>query len=182
MAKALGLGPSDCRFESGISDTMKDTTLCFLVKEKDNKIHKICLAMKKRGFGVGRWNGSGGKVEEKLKETIEDALVREVSEEIGVKIKDFDKKAELTFNFPHNKEWDQFCHVYFVKDWEGEPSESEEMDPKWFLTEEIPFDSMWPDDIHWLPKVLDNNLVKASFVFGEDDSMLEQDVNIVENL
>ncbi len=161
---------------------MRDTTLCFLVKEKDNKIHKICLAMKKRGFGEGRWNGSGGKVEDKTGETIEEALVREVSEEIGVKINNFDKKAELTFNFPHNKDWDQLCHVYFVRDWKGEPSESEEMAPKWFKREEIPFDSMWPDDVYWLPHVLEDSLIKANFVFGENDDMLEKNIDIVDSL
>jgi len=37
---------------------------------------KIILGMKKRGFGVGRWNGFGGKVEEG--ETIGDAAHREL--------------------------------------------------------------------------------------------------------
>ena len=38
---------------------MKQTTLLFL--RKDNH---ILLAMKKRGFGINKWNGAGGKVEE----------------------------------------------------------------------------------------------------------------------
>ena len=36
---------------------MKISTLCFLVKD-----NQILLAMKKRGFGEGKWNGVGGKV------------------------------------------------------------------------------------------------------------------------
>lgn len=35
---------------------------------------KVLLGMKKRGFGVGRWNGFGGKVEPN--ETIEEAAKR----------------------------------------------------------------------------------------------------------
>lgn len=40
--------------------------------------------MKKRSFGVGRWNGFGGKIEGK--ETIEEGAMRETTEEsdIGV--------------------------------------------------------------------------------------------------
>jgi ADP-ribose pyrophosphatase YjhB (NUDIX family) len=50
---------------------MKEATLCLLI-EGD----KILLAMKKRGFGVGKWNGLGGKVA--LGEKIIDAAIREL--------------------------------------------------------------------------------------------------------
>ena len=158
---------------------MRNATLCFLLKEENNKINEICLAMKKRGFGVGRWNGVGGKVGDKQKETIEDALVRETKEEINVEIKNFYKVAELTFYFPKNKEWDQLVHVYFTKTWKGNPQETEEMRPAWFLINEIPFESMWPDDTHWLLHILNNKLIKAEVIFDEGDIILEQKVNIV---
>jgi hypothetical protein len=32
--------------------------------------------------------------------------------------------------------------------------ESEEMMPKWFALDEIPFDNMWADDKIWLPELL----------------------------
>lgn len=44
-------------------------TLLFIVEEK-----RVLLGMKKRGFGVGRWNGFGGKVQPE--ETIEEAAKR----------------------------------------------------------------------------------------------------------
>ena len=37
---------------------MRQSTLCLLLKEKE-----ILLAMKKRGFGAGKCNGVGGKIE-----------------------------------------------------------------------------------------------------------------------
>jgi len=153
---------------------MRDATLCFLIKEKEGEIAEVCLAMKKRGFGVGRWNGVGGKVGDKNKETIEEALIRETQEEIGVALSKFHKVAELTFIFAPNKDWNQVVHTYFATEWEGEPQESEEMKPQWFAAAEIPFTSMWPDDIHWLPKVLEQNFVKAAFVFGKDDIILKK--------
>lgn len=45
------------------------------------KENQILLAMKKRGFGAGKWNGAGGKIN--AGETIEEATTREVDEELG---------------------------------------------------------------------------------------------------
>ncbi len=44
-------------------------TLVFLVDDD-----RVLLGMKKRGFGAGKWNGFGGKVEPG--ETIEEAAIR----------------------------------------------------------------------------------------------------------
>ena len=137
---------------------MRQATLCLLMKDD-----KILLAMKKRGFGVGKWNGTGGKA--LSNESIFGAAVRETEEEIGVKVKDMEKVAVLSFFFPSNKEWDQDVHVYLVRDWEGEPVESEEMFPQWFDVGSLPFDSMWDDDKYWLPKVLKGEKLKADFTF-----------------
>ena len=159
---------------------MKDTTLCLLVRGEGEGRH-ILLAMKKRGFGQGKWNGVGGKVNEG--ETVEQALVRETGEEIGVRIKDFQKAADLTFVFSGEKpkpDWNQRCHVYLATEWEGEPEESEEMRPKWYPVSKIPFDKMWPDDRHWLPRVLESKKVEATFTFiGEKGDVLK-DVSLRE--
>ena len=52
-----------------------ETTLLLL--RKDNE---ILLAKKKRGFGEGKYNGVGGKLEDG--ETPEEAMIRETEEEI----------------------------------------------------------------------------------------------------
>lgn len=162
-------------------EKLRDVTLVFLVKKEHGVVTDICLAMKKRGFGMGRWNGVGGKLE-LGKETIEEAAIREAREEINVSLKELNKKAELSFYFPHNPAFDQLVHVYFVEKWEGEPEESEEMRPKWFPVDSIPFADMWPDDIFWLPWVLEGDLVKATFKFGEKDIILEKNIDTVEKL
>jgi 8-oxo-dGTP diphosphatase len=161
-------------------NNLRNITLVFLIKKTDSNISEICLAMKKRGFGVGRWNGVGGKLEPN--ETIIEAAKREAQEEIAVTIDNLQKVAELDFYFPHNPSWNQKVHVYFVSDWIGEPKESEEMKPAWFLIPNIPYSEMWPDDKFWLPEVLNNNKVKASFTFGEKDIILNQEITLVENI
>lgn len=159
---------------------MKKATLVFLVKKTNGKISQICLAMKKRGFGVGRWNGVGGKVE--AGETIEDAAKRETTEEISVEAKNLMKVAELDFSFSKNPSWNQVVYAYICEEWSLEPSESEEMQPQWFSVGDIPFAKMWPDDIFWIPEVLKGNLVKASFTFGDGDAIEKKDVKVVKSL
>lgn len=159
---------------------MRNATLLFLIKKSGEKITDICLAMKKVDFGKGRWNGVGGKVEEG--ESIEAATKRETVEEVCVEVGEVKKVAELEFIFVRNPEWSQKVHVFTATEWQGEPIETEEMNPKWFKTEEIPFKEMWPSDMFWLPKVLNNEILKASYTMGDQNVILDQKVETVSSL
>ena len=116
---------------------MKNTTLLFLIKKDSDKVSDVLLAMKKIGFGVGRYNGVGGKVKEG--ETIEEAAARETKEEIGVDVdvKNIVKMGEIEFRFEDKVEWNQMVHIYTTEVWNGEPVESEEMKPYWYKVEDI---------------------------------------------
>lgn len=165
---------------------MKQATLCLLVKE-DQDGKKLLLAMKKRGFGKGKWNGVGGKIDpEKGDINIIDAAIREAEEEIGVKIKNMEKVGILNFRFPYlpeEKAWDQDVHVFLADSWEGEPTESEEMAPKWFDLGDIPFNEMWDDDKFWLPYVLEGKKLEAQFTFDKDsETIAEHKIKIVPKL
>ena len=146
---------------------MQNTTLLFLIKKENQVITDILLAQKKRGFGTGKYNGVGGKVEDG--ETVDAAAIRETKEEIGVDVLETQKVAELTFIYNHKPEWNQVVHIYFCEVWSSEPSESEEVAPSWFAVRDIPYTTMWPDDAIWLPKVLDGQKVDGQFVFEGDE-------------
>ena len=136
--------------------------------------------MKKRGFGAGLWNGIGGKVA--LGETIELAAQREASEEIGIKIIQAKKAALLHFYFPQDpkkKGWNQDVHVFLVSKWEGEPQETEEMRPQWFGIPKIPFEAMWSDDPHWLPKVLAGEIILGWFSFDDNNKVSDYKIKNV---
>ena len=133
--------------------------------------------MKKRGFGKGRWNGVGGKIQKG--ETIKQAAIRETKEEIDVNVKTLKKVGTLDFYFDLNKEWDQSVIVFLVNNWEGSPKETEEMRPKWFNFDNLPFKKMWEDDAYWLPQILAGKKVKAEFSFGENDKLLDQKVKML---
>ena len=154
---------------------MKQATLCLLIKN-----NKVLLAMKKRGFGVGRWNGTGGKVKEG--EEIVGAAIRETKEEIGVDIINPEKVGLFHFTFQNKPEWNQDVTLFLAKEWIGEPIESEEMDPKWFSFDKIPYENMWSDDMYWIPQVLQGKKLEADFLFGQGDKLLSHDIKIVESL
>lgn len=162
-------------FKKSILFPLRQATLCFLIKDD-----QVLLAMKKRGFGVGRWNGVGGKPDSG--ETIEQTAIRETQEEIEVTPKDMELVAVLDFYFLNKPELSQQVVAYLSKDWDGEPRETEEMRPQWYKRDGLPFDAMWPDDDFWIPFVLKGKKVKAEFLFGENDTVLDHNVVEVDAL
>ena len=141
----------------------KVLTLCIVLED-----NKVLLGMKKRGFGEGRWNGFGGKLEEG--ETIEEGALRELQEEIGIKALDMEKVGIIDFSFENDPKTLE-VHIFKVLDYIGEPKESEEMKPEWFPFEKIPYDQMWSDDRHWLPMLLDGKLFKGNFLFDRPSNI-----------
>ena len=150
---------------------MRDATLVFLLKGEPPS--EILLGLKKAGFAHGKINGFGGKVQQG--ESIAAAAVREMEEETGIQVleQDLEKMAHLTFMFPARPEWDQVVHVFLARKWKGEPMESAEMRPAWYKVDEIPFQSMWQDDPHWLPRVLAGQQIKARFTFQADNETVQ---------
>lgn len=149
-------------------------TLCIIREES-----RILLGMKKRGFGEGRWNGFGGKVQ--AGEDVKDAAKREVLEEARIVLKNLEEVGILNFEF-EGKLGILEVHIFKGTEFDGEPKESEEMRPQWFNISEIPYDQMWPDDRCWLPLFLDNKKFKGSYLFGAGDSILKSDLKEVEKI
>ncbi|HSX35419.1 MAG TPA: 8-oxo-dGTP diphosphatase [Patescibacteria group bacterium] len=150
------------------------TTVLFLLRGDE-----ILLAIKKRRFGAGKWNGVGGKADEG--ETIEQTAVRESQEEIGVTPKNLTRLGTIDFYDKADPDFNQLAHVYTATEWDGEPTETEEMRPQWFKTNEVPFDSMWQADSLWMPHVLAGECFKATITFN-GDTLDSHDITTTENL
>lgn len=147
-----------------------ETTLCLLMKD-----NKILLAKKKKGFGAGRYNGAGGKLEGN--ETPEEAMIRETQEEIYVTPTKYEKVGLISFDeFFKGEKTRLFLHLYIVYEWEGDPTESDEMKPEWFDIKDIPYDNMFPDDKYWLPLILKGRKIKAYFEFDEEWNVLSKEI------
>jgi 8-oxo-dGTP diphosphatase/2-hydroxy-dATP diphosphatase len=143
----------------------KIQTVCIIKKDS-----KILLGLKKRGFGMGRWNGFGGKVEEG--ETIEKSVKRETKEEAEIEITNLEKIGIIDFKFEDSA---REVEVHFFKaDIEkGEPTETEEMKPEWFDIENIPYSRMWPDDRYWIPMFLAGKKFRGRFLFNKPSTSEE---------
>ncbi len=146
---------------------MMEATLCF--PTRGNPPRQVLLGWKKVGFGAGKYNGFGGKVE--AGEEIVAAALRELYEETGlIANPDYlQPAAHLNFAFPARPEWNQTVHVFVLSSWRGEPRESREMKPTWFSVDALPLHQMWQDDAYWLPRVLAGERLRARFVFGDDN-------------
>ena len=129
------------------------------------------------GLGQNLIAGIGGKVgdsEEIKSETPEQAMDREVDEEVKVKVLEKTRKGRVRFIFMHkapDSKWNQDVEIYEITKWEGEPTETESTKPVWFDEDEIPWEKMWEDNQHWLPLVLEGKTVDAIFLFSGDNTI-----------
>lgn len=152
----------------------KILTLCII-----HQNNQVLLGMKKRGFGAGKWNGFGGKLQES--ETIEEGLKRESLEEAGVKLQKIEKAGIIDFEFEGDPKILE-VHIFKCSDFSGEPVETEEMRPEWFPTNKIPFNTMWSDDKFWLPLLLEGKKFKGKFVFDGKTNIASHKLYIVGKL
>lgn len=141
-------------------------TLMFIVKDG-----QILLIEKKRGLGAGKINGPGGKIDPG--ETPLEAVIRETQEELLITPIGARKMGELWFSMSEGP--NIHCHVYRADDHIGTPEETDEAVPLWSATHEIPYHSMWEDDRHWLPLLLDETTFLGRFIF-EGESMQQMDM------
>jgi len=148
---------------------MRHVTLIYLQRGNE-----VLLAMKKRGFGEGKWNGSGGKVEQS--ETPLQAAVRETEEELHVTPRNLQKVGEIDFYLLEEPDLNHYTHIYTTAEWDGDPEETEEMRPQWFKISEIPYDHMWGDDRYWLPDAIAGKRFKAMYKLDKDDNIVESTV------
>ncbi|MFN8440965.1 MAG: 8-oxo-dGTP diphosphatase [Caldilineaceae bacterium] len=149
---------------------MIDTTICLPMLGKPP--NQVLLALKKRGFGMGKITGVGGKIE--AGETAAHSAIRELVEEIGITVAlaDLQERGVIDFLFPFKPSWNMRSYLFVVEAWQGSPSESDEVAPHFYPFDQIPFERMWADARHWLPPLLQNQSIRARFVFGEDNETI----------
>lgn len=116
------------------------------------------------------WNGSGGKPQDN--ETVMEAAKREVQEEFNVKVKALDKRGEINFVL-REEEKNVLMHTFLATNWEGEPTETEEMKPSWFGVSKVPYSEMWASDKEWLPAILTGKKIKAKYTYDHEGGIVE---------
>ncbi len=150
----------------------KVLNLCLIVENG-----KILLGMKKRGFGAGRWNGFGGKVEEC--ESIEESAKREMLEESEVEVQNLEERGEIEFTFFDTGNVLE-VHIFKILSYAGVPKETEEMKPQWFEIIDIPFHQMWPDDVYWMPIFLKDKKFKGKITFKDENTIISHNLEVLD--
>jgi 8-oxo-dGTP diphosphatase/2-hydroxy-dATP diphosphatase len=139
-------------------------TVSFLLSED-----QILLAMKKRGFGAGRWNGYGGNMKEEDGGDVIKCAKREILEEAEMEVETLEEIGILGFYFKNKPGEEIECHVFKIIKSKGEPKETEEMRPQQFRRNEIPYDKMWSADNLWLPLFLDGKKFRGWFLYDSPE-------------
>ena len=115
---------------------MKKIEVVAAILRKDDRIFAT-----EKGYGEfkGYWEFPGGKVEPG--ESLEEALRREIREELQVEIHMEEKFTELDSDYPH---FHLTMHCYFCSVVSGEIKLVEATEGKWLRKEEL-------DSVRWLP-------------------------------
>ncbi len=135
------------------------STLVFVLRGAE-----VLLIRKRRGLGAGKINGPGGRLEPG--ETLLQCAVREVEEELRITPLELSHRGRLRFQFLDG--YSMLMHVYVAMSFRGCPETTAEAIPQWTPLDALPFEQMWADDVHWLPRVLRGESVEGRFVFDGD--------------
>lgn len=139
---------------------------------------KILLGEKKRGFAKGTLNGIGGKQDDG--ETIEQTMIRECQEEIGVTPTEYEQVGKIDFDMWYKGEHSIMeMFIYNCYAYTGQIRETDEIKPAWYDKNNVPFDQMLADDKLWLPQVLQGNKVKGDVKFDNNMNMLHNNIKSI---
>lgn len=150
------------------ADILILTNLCYIIKED-----RVLLQKKSRGFGKGKWNAPGGKIEKS--ESIIDSVFREVKEETSLKIKNPQLIGFHEFLYENKPEWNTRTYIFKVFSYIGEEHDMGEGELKWFSIKNLPLSQMWDDDRFWTEKMLLGHFRNTRFFFDEFGKYLKQE-------
>jgi 8-oxo-dGTP diphosphatase len=130
---------------------------------------EVLLGLKLTGFGTGRVVALGGKIDGT--ETALAAAVREVHEESGVHLEPeaLHDAGRIAWSFPARPDWNMVAFLFSADAGNADPHTSEEIEPRWYALDGIPWQEMWKDAPHWLPALLAGHRVDAHIVMSHDN-------------
>lgn len=123
---------------------MENTTLCYI--EKDGKYLMLLRNKKAVDINKNKWIGVGGKFEEG--ESPEECLLREVKEETGLTLLDYELRGIVTFV---SDEWGcEYMYLFTADQFEGELMECNEGELRWIPKSEVLKLNIWEGDRSFL--------------------------------
>src|SRR3546814_17552592 len=137
------LFPYPTFFRSPRGVDLPEVCVVDLLRDRADGGLDVLLGYKRRGLGLGRVVGIGGKIEPG--ETVRAGAVREIEEETGLRVDaaDLEPAGVLDYLFPSRPPYSQRSHVFTCRRWQGEPVETEEIVPAGFAPFRLTFPPLW---------------------------------------
>ena len=150
---------------------MKLCTLCYI--ERDDKYLMLHRVSKKNDINKDKWIGVGGHFEDL--ESPDECLIREVREETGYELKDFDFRGIVTFVYgKKDEEVVEYMHLFVGRNVVGEPIECNEGVLRWVDKKEVLNLNLWEGDRIFLRLLEERkDFFSLKLVYGEDESIKE---------
>ena len=142
------------------------STICYI--EKNDKYLMLHRTKKENDINKNKWLGVGGKFEEG--ESPEECIIREVKEETGLTLKEYQLKGIVTYV---STTWEtEYMYVFTANDFEGDLIECNEGDLEWIEKEKIMQLNTWEGDKIFVEKLLQNSNTFFSVKFEYDGEKL----------
>ena len=120
--------------------SMKNTTLCYL--ERDGKYLMLHRVKKENDMNRDKWLGIGGKFESG--ESPEDCALREIREETGLTVTDWEYRGIVTFvSEEFGTEW---MHLFWSDSFTGTLTDCDEGELAWIGKRELLTKELWQGD------------------------------------
>lgn len=150
---------------------MKETTLCYI--EQNDSYLMLLRNKKKIDMNKGKWIGVGGKLE--IGETIEECLLREVYEETGLTLKNYNYRGKILFI---SDEWDsEIMHLYTADDFEGSLTECLEGELRWIPKDKIMDLNLWEGDRAFMKMLMEDEPYFEMKLVYQGDKLCEIEIN-----
>lgn len=135
-----------------------------------NENNEVCISLRhKYSHQGGLWEFPGGKVEND--ETVEQALVREIKEEIGIEIREFRPLINISHNYQDSKQHKAVClQVYKVLSYRGKALGHEGQQVKWQPVNQLSSDEFPAANLSIIKAVQlpEKYLITGKFIDSDD--------------
>ncbi|MEA3424257.1 MAG: 8-oxo-dGTP diphosphatase [Bacillota bacterium] len=134
------------------------SSLCYI--RKDGKTLMLKRDKREKDFHKGKFNGVGGKFESG--EIPEECLLREVYEETGLKLVDYQYEGIISFpKFDGVNDW--YTFVYTSDDFTGDIVDSDEGTLHWINDGELASLNLWEGDPYFLEWIYSSEYKDRTF-------------------
>ncbi len=147
---------------------MKMTTLCYIENEKEEYL-MLHRTKKEQDPNEGKWIGIGGKFLEK--ESPEECVCREVLEETGLTLTDYEIRGIVTFI---SDLWEtEYMYLFTAKGYEGMIKECDEGELLWVKKVDVEKLKLWEGDRIFLDQLTNGSKFFLLKLVYEGDRLVD---------